>query len=145
MLDIKLIRDDYGNVWENLERRGDEEILITLEGTLEHDKNWRKVSEDLNNLRAVRNRLSKEIAELRKEGEDASELISQTDQLLNQIQQLEGEENKLRIGISTLESCLLNIISRDSNINTRSRSTRYLNWNFSIFSIIVVISITRNS
>jgi seryl-tRNA synthetase len=113
MLDIRLIRDNYDLVRENLERRGNEEILITLEGTLQHDKDWRQVSDELNNQRAERNSLSKEVAELRKEGEDASKLIGQTDQLLNQIQQLEEKEKGLRNAIDMNMKQLPNLLHKD--------------------------------
>ncbi len=113
MLDIKLIRENPEVVQENLKKRGNQFILDTLQGTIQHDKEWREIAEKLNNSRAERNKIAREVAELRKEGEDATELIDQTDKLSTKIQQLEDREKQLRNAIDNNMKLLPNLLHKD--------------------------------
>jgi len=99
MLDIKLIRDNYELVRENLAKRGDQDVLNLIEVIKENDFEWREVTKVVSGKRAERNSIAKQIAELRKNGEDASQLIEQTDALKNEIQTLENREDDLRKAI----------------------------------------------
>ena len=110
MLDIKLIRESPDIVRENLKRRGNEQLLGQLDHIVRSDIEWREVSIQLNDLRAERNKASRQVAELRKEGEDASELIKQTQKLLTEIETLESKENLLRTGIDRNMMTLPNIL-----------------------------------
>jgi len=110
MLDIKLIRESPDIVRENLKKRGDEQLLNQLEVIVQNDIEWREISVKLNDKRAERNTISRQVAELRKNGEDASELIKQTDTLLNEIQTLESREDLLRTGIDRNMMGLPNIL-----------------------------------
>ena len=73
-MDIKLIREQYGAVRENLERRHDPEKLALLDGLVEDDARWRELTGEVNNLRRRRNEISSEIAKVMQEGGDASYL-----------------------------------------------------------------------
>jgi seryl-tRNA synthetase len=128
MLDIKLIREKPDLVRENLKKRGDKTALDTLDGTIYHDNEWRKIVDKLNSLRAERNTLSKQVAELRKEGEDASDFIEKTKQMLADIQKLESREDVLRIAIDNNMQSLPNILhesvppGKDESENVEVRS-----------------------
>ena len=75
MLDIKLIRENPELVRKNLERRNQPEYLKLFDELLEKDKVWRETVLKANELRKERNKLTKEIANLRKEGKDFSQQI----------------------------------------------------------------------
>jgi seryl-tRNA synthetase len=96
MLDIKLIRDQYDLVRENIKKRGNQDYLNLLEVIKENDIEWRELSQKLNDKRAERNTISRQVAELRKNGEDATHQIEQTDILKNEIQTLENREDMQR-------------------------------------------------
>ena len=64
MLDIKLIRENPDIVRENLKRRHDEEKVRLLDELIKTDVEHRKTIQSTEALRAKRNQLSQEIAEL---------------------------------------------------------------------------------
>ncbi len=72
MLDIKLIREKPEAVRANLEKRHDEEKLRLLDELMAADKEHRKIIQSTEALRAARNRLSQEIAELMRAKKDAA-------------------------------------------------------------------------
>ena len=77
MLDIKIIRESPSLVEENLRRRGDEEKIKLLHRLLVLDKERRELIQKTEGLKARRNLLTKEIADLKKKGEDDSSKISE--------------------------------------------------------------------
>jgi seryl-tRNA synthetase len=94
MLDIKLIREQPEMVRENLKRRHDKEKLRLLDELLEADRKWRKVTTDINELRARRNKLSIEIAKLKKEKKGVTKLMEEARKIPDQIKKLEAESEK---------------------------------------------------
>ncbi len=76
MLDIGLVRRDPGRVIACLERRGLEDARATIHAVAERDRARREALSRVNELKALRNRASKEIGAVRREGGDASEQIA---------------------------------------------------------------------
>ena len=70
MLDIKLIREKPEYVRENLKRRGDPEKLEMLDSLIKWDREWRRNLTELNELRHERRKITNEIAQLKKRGEE---------------------------------------------------------------------------
>lgn len=96
MLDIKLIRESPQIVKENLRRRGDPQILQSLEDLISHDREWRRLLTKTNGLRHERRKITNEIASLKKAGKEATRGIEKGRELDSQIMALEKqlEENK---------------------------------------------------
>jgi seryl-tRNA synthetase len=94
MLDIKLIREQPELVRENLKKRHDKEKLKLLDELLEADRKWRKVTTDINALRARRNELSQEVAKLKKERRGVTKLLEEARKIPEQIKKLEAESEK---------------------------------------------------
>ena len=91
MLEIKLVREDTDKVREALKKRGEGTgILDTILNIEEQRRDVLKVVED---LRQSRNRLSQEIGYLKKEGKDASGLLTDAKSISDQITE---KENRLR-------------------------------------------------
>lgn len=105
MLDIKLIRNSPEAVRAALRRRGAraEEALNSL---LELDRRRRELVSDLESRRALRNRVSEEVAELKKSGGDAESLIASMRAVGEEIKELEAA---LRQVEETLREELLRI------------------------------------
>jgi seryl-tRNA synthetase len=99
MIDIKLIRESPELVKKNTKNRGyDEKILDEI---LKIDKNWRKLKNDDDRLRADRNNISEEINKSKKEKNEklAKELIKKAKLIsdkLNNNQEKEGELEGIR-------------------------------------------------
>ncbi len=87
MLDIKLIRENPNIVKESQRKRGfpveDVDRLIIL------DKEWRQLKEDIDNLRARRNKISKEINQAKKQGKNVEKLIKEAKEILKELEKKE--------------------------------------------------------
>lgn len=110
MLDIKIIREQPELVRENLKRRHDEEKLKLLGELLEADRKWRKLTTEVNALRARRNKLSQEIAKFKKEKKSVTKLLKEAKKIPEQIKKLEAESqkqgNKVRSALMRLPNLL---------------------------------------
>ena len=110
MLDIKLVRENPGLVKESLNRRGDTEKVAWVDELLDNDKNWRRVQSEANNLRGRRNKLTEEIAQLRRKGQDVTALVNEAEQIPEQIKVYEKETTELETKIKATLMELPNII-----------------------------------
>lgn len=104
MLDIKRIRNDFHNVKELIEKRtkGDFEIGKILE--LDEDR--RKVIAQVEEMKNRQKIVSKEVPKLKKEGKDATAVLSEMKELSEQIKDL---DSKLREIDEEIKQALLGI------------------------------------
>ena len=91
MLDMRFVRENADLVKENLKRRGEEDKVPWVDQIIDDDKKWRSVQSEANDLRAKRNKLTEEIAQLRRKGQDTSSLVKQAEQIPDQIKHLEQD------------------------------------------------------
>ncbi|MGD9040749.1 MAG: serine--tRNA ligase, partial [Desulfobacteraceae bacterium] len=88
MLDLKFIRSNLDKVKEMLNNRGyDLDISVFASA----DKERREILTTLENLRHRRNRVSDEIASMKKKGEDASQIIGEMKKVSAEIKEREAE------------------------------------------------------
>ncbi|MEM3702798.1 MAG: serine--tRNA ligase [Candidatus Bathyarchaeia archaeon] len=110
MLDIKLIREKPEFVRGNLKRRGEPEFLRMLDELIDCDRLWRQKLTRLNELRRERNRITTEIAGLKKKGREVTAMISKAREIDTEIARLEtlvGEyEEKVRYYLMRLPNLL---------------------------------------
>ena len=102
MIDIRLLRDDFGGVAQALQRRGvDAETLTNL---LELDEQRRALITEGDELRATQRRLGREVGAAPKE--DKSRLIEETKRISQRIAELEpaqaAVQNQLDIALAVL-------------------------------------------
>jgi seryl-tRNA synthetase len=69
-LDIRLIRESPDAVRESIRRRQDDKKLKLLDKVIKLDTKWRELTSEVNDLRESRNKVSMEIAKLKKAGKD---------------------------------------------------------------------------
>jgi len=128
MLDIKLIRENPEMVKQNLVKRGDMEKLELLEKLIQYDRKWREETTRLNELRRRRNELTAHIANIRKEGKDASTEIAEAKKIDNEITALEKDVDALRTQIRDILMVLPNLlhesvpVGKDENDNVPIRT-----------------------
>lgn len=96
MLDIKIIRDYPDAVKANLARRNDPDILRMFDELLGYDKEWRRYFAEAGNLRSRRNKVTEEIARLKKQGLDASEKMREAAEIPQRIKEVEDKMNLQR-------------------------------------------------
>jgi seryl-tRNA synthetase len=110
MLDIKLIRESPDVVRQDLEKRGDREKLELLEEAIAWDAEWRQLTQDVNRLRQRRNEVSREIAEAKRDGRDATALMEEAAQLPDRIKESEARLDQLRANLDGALMSLPNIL-----------------------------------
>ncbi|CAI6083066.1 serine--tRNA ligase [Cohnella sp. JJ-181] len=89
MIDIKLLRTDYGKVADALRKRGASEELIA--GFPAIDARRRELQTESDNLKNRRNVVSQEVAKLKKSGGDADGLIAEMKDVGDRIKQIDEE------------------------------------------------------
>jgi len=103
MLDIKFIRENQEAVRASLKNRN---LKIDLDGLIKIDDSRRLILNELEGLRAQRNKANDEISVLLKEKRDAKEKIGSMKEISARIDKLEGELKGLD---AELDKLLLNI------------------------------------
>lgn len=89
MLDRKLLRTEFEEIKEKLAKRGED--LSELENFGSYDKRRRAIISEVEQLKAERNETSKQISTLKREKQDAGELIEQMQMVSKQIKELDTE------------------------------------------------------
>ncbi len=92
MLDLKFIRANLDRVKEMLKNRG-QDLDLSLFDTI--DKQRRELLGGLEGLRHRRNRVSEEIAAMKKRGDDASQIISEMKKVASEIKEREKELSEI--------------------------------------------------
>jgi len=90
MLDLKLIRKNYEEVRKRLSLRGEEYVKL-LDEVYKLDKQKREIQKEVENLRALLNRKSKEYGRLKREGKEDENLKRELTEIKENLQRLEEE------------------------------------------------------
>lgn len=93
MLDIKLIRENPKLVKESERRRGKDIKLVDKVRDL--DEEWRKLKFQADELRAERNKVSKNISQAKKAKKDIKPLIKKAKEIPNKIKGIEEKADKI--------------------------------------------------
>ncbi|MFZ3077689.1 MAG: serine--tRNA ligase [Candidatus Aenigmatarchaeota archaeon] len=110
MLDIRLIRENPDIVRKDLKKRGDAEKLKLLEELMDHDREWRKMTGDVEKLRARRNSVTGDIAKLKKEGSQPAKQLSEMKEIKSEIETLEEKVGRYELHIKDILMRLPNIL-----------------------------------
>jgi len=110
MLDIKLIRDNADIVKADLQKRGEGDKLALLDELMLNDKQWRQALERVNELKHERNKLSKEIAEAKKQDSDATTIIARSSEVPKEINGMDEAARKLKAKADSTLMRLPNIL-----------------------------------
>src|SRR3989442_430101 len=112
MLDLNFVRDNLPLVEEKVRQRGLNPAEV-LKDFREIDTLRRQAITEAETMKARRNRASEEVAKLKKRGQDAAALISETKQLREQIEQRETAANGF-------EGCMQQILAGIPNVSHES-------------------------
>jgi seryl-tRNA synthetase len=110
MLDIRFIRENIDLIRDNLMRRRDDEKLKQFEKLLKLDEKVRAMKRDIQDLRTQRNRLSREIGELKKSGKDDSEIVKRVNAVNDQIKTTESETSEIEQELKRIQMSIPNIL-----------------------------------
>jgi seryl-tRNA synthetase len=106
MLEIRLIRESPDRVKKNLEHRGMPEKIHDVDQLIQLDLEWRKGLAEVERFRKRRNEITQAIAQARKKGNDAPQLMKEAETIPAQIKRL---EEKVDESGKQAEQILLNL------------------------------------
>ena len=112
MLDIKFLRENPDVVKQNIKNKFQDRKLPLVDQVIELDKENREIKQEVEALRAERNKLSKEIGGLMKQGkkEEAEEVKRQVAASADRINELSAEEAEVEEKLKTNMMVIPNII-----------------------------------
>ena len=98
MIDIKFLRENPDVVKENIKKKFQEHKLPLVDEVIALDKEARAAQQEADELRANRNKISKQIGVLMKEGkrEEAEEVKKQVTANAERLAELEEKERELQ-------------------------------------------------
>lgn len=121
MLDLKLIRTETEQVVQGLGRRGKQ---TNIQSVLEIDKKRRELLTQVETLKAQRNKVSKQIPLMKKQGEDVSDVMAEMKGIADTIKEYDARVQELDEQLSSLLLGIPNIphesvpTGADENDNT---------------------------
>jgi len=104
MLEMKVFREDSKAVFENLKRRKMPDDIA--KGVIQMDQEWRELIDEGNKLRSQRNRISREIGELKKKGKDGSDLLGEMAKIKKGLM---GNESKTKETLASREEARMRV------------------------------------
>ncbi|MBD5464852.1 MAG: serine--tRNA ligase [Lachnospiraceae bacterium] len=112
MLDIKFLRENPDVVKKNIQNKFQEEKLPLVDEVIKLDVEKRDAQKEADDLRANRNRISKEIGKLMAQGkkEEAEETKKKVAEFASRLTELEGKEKELDEKILKIMMTIPNII-----------------------------------
>ena len=112
MIDIKFLRENPEIVKENIRKKFQDEKLPLVDEVIELDAESRKTQKEADELRANRNKVSKEIGALMAQGkkEEAMAKKAEVEAGAKRLQELEGKEEELQAKILKIMMTIPNII-----------------------------------
>jgi len=108
MIDIKLIRETPDVVRKDLEKRGMDTAIVDRVASL--DGEWRGALREVEKLKHERNKVTAEIAQLKKEGKDASAQIKSMSEIPQRIKELEARAEELKAQLTKAMLDIPNIL-----------------------------------
>lgn len=126
MLDPKLVRNNPEAVKKGLKNRKAEASLV--DRFLAVDEEWRKLTTEIDELKAKRNKVSDQVGEMKKKKQKADDLIAETKGLSSKIKELDEEQRKIEVRLNEIALEIPNLphlsvpVGVDSRDNLEVRS-----------------------
>ncbi len=112
MIDIALLRDNPELVKETIKKKFQTSKLKLVDDALKKDVVWRKLKAEADELRASRNKISKEIGEAKKAGKNASALLKKAASIPDEIVEVEKKMYALEEEIKDVLKQLPNMMHK---------------------------------
>jgi seryl-tRNA synthetase len=128
MIDINIVREHPEIIVKDFQKRNQPDKIAWFEETKRMDADWRNLKLKVDELRHMRNKVSKSIAEAKKAGKDASELMKQAAEIPKQLVEIELKQAELEKEIKSRLMEMPNILhesvpaglSGDDNVTVRT-------------------------
>lgn len=128
MIDIKLIRESPNLVKQNCKNRNYDEDIV--EEVLALDEKWRILKKQDDDLRAERNKISKQVNEAKKKKNEklAKELIKEAQKIPEKLSKNEEEEKKLKTEMDYFLSMIPNIQAENVPVGKEEMNKIVFEW-----------------
>lgn len=110
MLDVKLLRENPDAIRNDLKKRGWLDRLPLLDEAVRDDAEWRQTKKRVDDLRHSQNKLTMEVAALKKAGRDAKEKLAEVKGVPEEIARLEKRAEALQASVREILMSLPNIL-----------------------------------
>ncbi len=112
MLDIKFVRENPDKVKENIKKKFQDHKIDLVDEVIEKEKEMRAMKQRIDDLRAQRNSLSKQIGGLMKNGqkEEAEKVKHQVSSMADELKETEEKEAALREDVTSIMMQIPNMI-----------------------------------
>ena len=120
MLDIRFIRESPKVIKESQKKRGLDEKDVDLVISL--DEKWRSLKQEVDSLRAERNRISERINEAKKQGKKIEDIIKKAKLIPEEIRAKEGEMLKADEQKKAILESMPNIVDKSVPVGDASHN-----------------------
>ncbi|MFW9845267.1 MAG: serine--tRNA ligase [Candidatus Thorarchaeota archaeon] len=110
MLHIKFIRENVELIRQDLEKRRDAAKIEAFEKLLELDSEVRSLQRTIQNLRTQRNRVSRDIGDLKKAGKDTAKLTKEANRVNKEIKDTEDKTAELADELRAIQMRIPNVL-----------------------------------
>lgn len=108
MIDIKILRETPDVMRKDLKKRGMDASVV--DDVISLDKEWRTSLQEAERLKAERNKVTAEIAALKKQGKDSSKQIKSVQEIPRRIKELEDKANEAKASVDKIMLTLPNVL-----------------------------------
>ena len=117
MLEMKVFREDSKAVFEDLKRRNMTDDIAKR--VIQMDQEWRELIDEGNKLRSQRNRISREIGELKKKGQNGSDLLDEMSKIKKRLVDNESETKETLVFREEARMRVPNLLDNEGPERTR--------------------------
>jgi seryl-tRNA synthetase len=110
MLDARYLRENFEEAKKNLEKRQDPSVISRLVEWKKSDEEWRKLKQDLEELKKKRNIITEEIKTAKMKGADVSKLLEEAKLIPQKIKEAEPRVKELEENNRTLAMRVPNLL-----------------------------------
>ena len=110
MLDVKLVREDPKTIVSSLERRGALQKIPLVDEAVKADEEWRRLKTEVDNLRHKQNKLTAQVAAMKKKGDSIEEKLKEVKTIPQEIKDLEAKSADRYARLNSILMSLPNIL-----------------------------------
>ncbi|MGP8125320.1 MAG: serine--tRNA ligase [Nitrososphaerales archaeon] len=110
MLDVKLVRDDPRAIVRSLERRGALQKIPLVDEAVKADEEWRRLKTEVDNLRHKQNKLTAQVAAMKKRGDTIEEKLKEVRSIPQEMKDLEAKSADRYARLNSILMSLPNIL-----------------------------------
>ncbi len=118
MLDVRLLRENPEVIRKDLRKRAWLDKLSLVDVAITADADWRQTKKQVDDLRRDQNKLTAEIAALKRAGKDAGEKLGEVKGIPDEIDSLEKKAQQLQANVREILMSLPNILHESVPVGT---------------------------